>query len=74
MSDFEKLKEELLSKGNFYSSLTGKHVFKVSNKFEMKTMKNYHNLYLKCDALLLADAFQKFRNRNLNNYGFRPSH
>ena len=26
MSDFEKLKEELLSKGNFYSSLTGKHV------------------------------------------------
>ena len=74
MSDFEKLKEELLSKGNFYSSLTGKHVFKVSNKFEMKTVKNYHNLYLKCDALLLADVFQKFRNRNLNNYRLRPSH
>ena len=74
MSDFEKLKEELLSKGNFYSSLTGKHVFKVSNKFEMKTVKNYHNLYVKCDVLLLADVFQKFRNRNLNNYGLRPSH
>ena len=74
MSDFEGLKEELLSKGKFYSSLTGKHFFKVSNKFEMKTMKNYHNLYLKCNALLLADVFQKFRNRNLNNYGLRPSH
>ena len=40
----------------------------------MKTMKNYHNLYVKCDVLLLADVFQKFRNRNLNNYGLRPSH
>ena len=37
-------------------------------------MKNYHNLYLKCYVLLLADVFQKFRNRNLSNYGLRPSH
>ena len=32
---------------------------------EMKTMKDYHNLYLKCDVLLLADVFEKPRNMTL---------
>ena len=40
----------------------------------MKTMKDYHNLYLKCDVLLLADVFEKFRNNSLKNYGLCPSH
>ena len=69
MSNFEKFKEELRRKEKFYSLLTGKkisdkeyeRVLKVLNKFEMKTMKNYHNLYLKCDVLLLADVFEHFR-------------
>ena len=34
------------------------HVVEVLNKFGMKTMKDYYNLYLECDALLLADAFE----------------
>ena len=58
MNDFEKFKKELLSKEKFYSSLTGKrisnkeydNVLKVWNKFEMKTVKDYHDLYLKCDV------------------------
>ena len=69
MNDFEKFKEQLTSKEKFYSLLTGKkisdkeyeRVLKVLNKFEMKTMKDYHNLYLKCDVLLLADVFEHFR-------------
>ena len=40
----------------------------------MKAMKDYHYLYLKCDVLLLADVFEKFRNDNRKNYGFCPSH
>ena len=40
----------------------------------MKTMKDYHDLYLKCDVLLLADVFEKFRNSRLKNYGSCPSH
>ena len=52
MSDFDKLKEEFPIKENFYSSLTGRkisdkdndHILKVWNKFEMKTMKDYHDL------------------------------
>ena len=82
MSDFEKFKEELPSKEKFYSSLTGKkisakeyeHVLKVWNKFEMKTTKDYHDLYLECDVLLLADVFEKFGNNSLKNYGLCPSH
>ena len=31
----------------------------------MKTMKNYHDSYLKCDVLLLADVFKKFRNNSI---------
>ena len=34
----------------------------------MKTMKDYHDLYLKCDVLLLADVFDTFRNNSLKNY------
>ena len=53
MSDFEKFKEELPSKVKFYSLLTDKKisgkesedVINIWNKFEMKTMKDYHDLY-----------------------------
>ena len=40
----------------------------------MKTMKDYHDLYLKCDVLLLADVFEKFRSNSLKNYGLCSSH
>ena len=82
MTDFEKFKEELPSKEKFYSSLTNikitdknyEHVRNVWNKFQMKTMKYYHKLNLKCDILLLADAFEKFRNNSLKNYELCLSH
>ena len=82
MSDFKKFKEELPSKKKFYSSLTDKkisdkeheHVFQVWNKFEMKIMKDYQDLHLKCDVLLLTDVFEKFRNNSLKNYRLCQSH
>ena len=57
MNDFEKFKETLPSKEMFYISLAGKktsdkgyeHVLMVWDTFEMKAMKDYHELYLKCD-------------------------
>ena len=82
MSDFEKFKEELPNKELFYSFLTGRkntdkeyeNALNVWNKSEMKAMKDYHDLYLKCDVLLLDNVFEKFRNNSLKNYGLCPSH
>ena len=73
MSDFEMFKEELPIKNKFYSSMIGRkmsdkdyeHVPKVWDKFEMKIMKDYLDLYLKCDVLLLANVFDKFWNSSL---------
>ena len=78
MTDFEMFKEKLQTK--FYNSLAGKknsdkeygHALNVRNKFDMKTIKNYDDLHLKCDVLLLADVFEKFRNNHLKNYGLFP--
>ena len=47
------------------------HVLKVW-KWKWKTMKSYHDLHLKYHVLLLADVFQKFRNKWLTNYGLCP--
>ena len=71
LSDFKKFKEEM-----FYSSFTNRkitnkeygHVLNVWNKFHRKTMKDYHDLYLKWNVLLLADVFEKFRNNSLKYY------
>ena len=70
------------SKEKFYGSLTDRkttekeyeHVHNVWNKFEMKTMKAYHNFLKKCYVLLLADVFGKFRSNSLKKYGLCPTH
>ena len=66
------------SKEKFYSSVNdrkisdkeNKHVLNVWKKFETKTMKDYHNLYLKCDVLLLPDMFEKIINNSLKDYNW----
>ena len=39
----------------------------------MKTLKDYHDLYLKCDVLPLADVLEPFRDNSVKNYGLCPS-
>ena len=34
---------------------------KVLNKFGIKTMKDYHDFYLKCEVSLLADVLEEVR-------------
>ena len=68
------------SKEKFYNFVTDRKIsdkdyeYIVWKKSEMKTVKDYHNFYLECDDLLLADAFEKFRNSNLKSYELYASH
>ena len=50
------------------------NVLKVWDKLEMKTMKDYHDMHLKCDFLSFANVFKRFQNNSLRNYGSCLSH
>ncbi|CAB4009275.1 Gastrula zinc finger [Paramuricea clavata] len=47
---------------------------KVWDHFKMKTMRDYHDLYLETDVLLLADVFENFRRTCLESYELDPAH
>ena len=66
--------KKLTHKNEFCSSLIAKGILCILSIFEMKKMKDYQDLYLKYDALLLADVFEKFGHRFFGNYGLYPSH
>ena len=79
---FDKLNEtQLPPKEAFYSKLNDEditednyqHAQKVWETFNMKTMREYHDLYLKSDVLLLADVFENFRDVCQKNYNLDPA-
>ena len=41
------------------------HAKRVCKDFELKNVGEYHDLYVQSDTLLLADAFENFRNGSL---------
>jgi len=78
----EKLSERNLPpKESFYSKLNDcditdkdfEHALKVWKHFKMTTFREYHDLYLKTDVLLLADVFENFRNVCMKNYELDPA-
>jgi len=44
------------------------------NQFNLKTLGELHDLYVKKDVLLLCDVFEEFRNVCLGNYELDPTH
>ena len=80
--NFDRLSEtNLPPKEAFHSRLNDsdisiedyQHAQKVWETFEMKTMRDYHNLYLKSDVLLLSDVFENFRDVCMENYYLDPA-
>ena len=74
--------KQLPKKEEFYSILNNenisdkdyKHAQIIWNTFNLKTMGDYHNLYLKSDVLLLTDVFENFRKTCLQYYKLDPCH
>ncbi|CAH3173562.1 unnamed protein product [Porites lobata] len=83
VSSLEKLLETRLPpKEEFYSQLYDEdisdedyqHAINVWNTFDCKTIRDYHDLYLKSDVLLLADVFENFTATCLKHYKLDPAH
>ena len=47
---------------------------KVWDEFHCKNMKDYLEIYLKADCLLLADVFENFRTKCISEHGLDPSY
>lgn len=83
IDSYEKLNETSLPpKEEFYNALTESSISdndyefanKVWNTFNLKTIGEYSDLYMKTDILLLADVFENFRNTCYKIYKLDPAH
>ena len=72
----------ILPKEAFYSELNlegiidadYEHVKKVWKAFETKNLGEYHDFYVQCDTLSLADVFENFRDKCIEVYELDPAH
>ena len=83
MNSFKRFREDKLpDKSKFFSSLKESNIsdkeyeraINVWEVYKIKTLGEYHDLYLKTDVLLLVDVFEKFIKTCLNYYGLDPCH
>ena len=56
------------------SGIDYRHAKKVFNKFNIKNLGEYHDLYVQNDTLLLADVFKNFRDMCINVYDLDPAY
>ena len=83
VDNWERFNETSLpSKKDFYGNLNmedidhigyrhGNNMFKG---FKLENLRNYRDLYVQSDTLLLADVFENFRDICINEYELDPAH
>jgi len=79
--DYSKFDEkEFPPKEAFYNRLNNKeigydeyHEIKLMYKLHCKTFKDYHDIYLRGDTVLLAEVFEKYRELSMESYGIDPA-
>ena len=83
MDDWDRFNEEKMpNKNDFYSSfnmedireIDYRHALKVFNKFNIKNLGEYHDLYVQSDTILLADICESFRNLCIETYKLDPAY
>ena len=83
MDSWERFDEaSLLDKKAFYNKLHLEnitddyytHAQKVFKKLKLKSLDDYHDLYVQSDTLLLADVFENFRNKCIEIYELDSAH
>ena len=83
MDSWERFNETSLPpKKSFYSELNLEdisdkdylHAQKVWDVFEIRNLGEYHDLYVQTDTSLLADVYEKFRDKCIEIYGLDPSY
>ncbi len=83
LDSFDKLEStEYPNYESFYDNLKDTNIEikeyergkKLWNYFKCKSFREYMELYLTCDVLILADFFESFRDLSLKHYGLDPAH
>ena len=83
MDSWKRFKEQSLpDKESFYGELNNEHITdedyanaqKVWDKFKIKNLGQYHDLYVQSDTVLLADVFENVRDKCVEIYELDPAH
>ena len=65
---YSNLNMSNVSKGDY------QHAQRVWKEFRIRSLGEYHNLYLRTDVILLANVFEAFRDTCLEHYSLDPAH
>ena len=70
------------NKESFYSNLTMENIIEMDYihannvfiTFKLNNVRDFHDLYVQSDTLLLADVFENFRKACIKTYELDPAH